>query len=113
MALDSKSVGQKVRNVRKRNHMTQVKFSEKLHITQQTLSRYENGSNPMPNELLENIAKEFSIPISYFLGINTDDFAEDEICLIEYYRQVDARIKKKIFNLVKIMAEDYVEGQEE
>ena len=89
--------------------MTQVKFSEKLHITQQTLSRYENGNNPMPNELLENISKEFSIPISYFLGINTEDFAEDEICLIEYYRQVDVRIKKKIFDLIKTMAESPAE----
>lgn len=112
MALDSKSVGQRIRDVRKLNNMTQVKFSEKMHMTQQTLSRYENGGNPIPNEVLENIAKEFSVPLSYFLGINTDHFAEDEICLVEYYRKVDNRLKKKVFDLVKVMADDFCEDEE-
>lgn len=107
MALNEKSVGQKIRDLRKLNHMTQVKFSEKLHMTQQTLSRYETGRNPVPNDILENIAREFGIPISYFFGINTDDYSEEEVCLVEYYRKVDERLKERILDLVRIMAEDF------
>ncbi|MDE6851270.1 MAG: helix-turn-helix domain-containing protein [Lachnospiraceae bacterium] len=107
MALDSKSVGKKIRDFRKMNHMTQVKFSERMHMTQQTLSRYETGRNPVPTDVLENIAREFSIPFSFFLGINTEDFSEDELCLVEYYRNVDERLKERILDLVRIMAVDF------
>lgn len=109
MALNDKSVGQKIRDFRKMNHMTQVKFSERMHMTQQTLSRYETGKNPVPNDVLENIAREFSIPFSYFFGISTDDYTEDEVCLLQYYRKVDERLKERILDLVRIMAEDFEE----
>lgn len=110
MALNDKSVGQKIRDIRKMNGMTQVKFSERMHMTQQTLSRYETDRNPVPNYVLENIAREFSIPVSYFFGIDTNDYTEDEICLIQYYRKVDDRLKERILDLVRIMAEDFDVG---
>ena len=43
MALNSEEIGKRIRNVRKINNMTQVKFSEKMHMTQQPLSRFESG----------------------------------------------------------------------
>ena len=106
MAVDSKSVGEKIRDIRKKNNMTQVKFAERLHMTQQTISRYENGNSPIPNDVVENISKEFCVPFSYFLGIDTDNFSEDEMCLIEYYRKADNQFKKRILEMVKVMVED-------
>ncbi len=110
MALNSEEIGKRIRNVRKINNMTQVKFSEKMHMTQQTLSRYESGKTPIPNEVIENIAKEFSVPLSYFFGITTNDVTEDEWLLIEYYRKVDGRLKKNVFALVQTIADDFSEG---
>ena len=111
MALDNKFIGQRIKKIRKSNSMTQEKFSTRFHLTQQTLSRYESGKTPIPHELLENIAEEFSIPLSYFFGIKTEDFSEEEWLLIEYYRKVDSRIKKKVFNLVKAIADNYAEDE--
>lgn len=109
MALNSEEIGQKIRNVRKLNNMTQVKFSEKMHITQQTLSRYESGKTPIPNEVIENIAQKFSVPLSYFFGISMDNITEDEWLLLEYYRKVDGRLKKNVFTLVQTIAQDFSE----
>lgn len=109
MALNSEEIGQRIRNVRKLSNMTQVKFSEKMHMTQQTLSRYESGKTPIPNEVIENIAQEFSVPLSYFFGISTDDITEDEWLLLEYYRKVDGRLKKSVFTLVQTIADDFSE----
>lgn len=109
MALDNESIGQKIRNIRKFHNMTQVKFSEKIHMTQQTLSRYENGKTPIPNDVIENVAQEFCIPLSYFFGISTDDITEKEMLLIEYYRKVDERLQKRVFELVQAMADDFTE----
>ena len=113
MGLNDKSVGHKIRDLRKINHMTQVKFSERIHMTQQTLSRYETGKNPVPNDVLQNIAREFGVPVSYFLGISTEDYTEDELCLLEYYRRVDNRLKERMLDLVRIMAENFVEENEQ
>ena len=49
MALSDKEIGMRVRNVRRENELTQDKFARKFHMTQQTLSRYENGKISIPN----------------------------------------------------------------
>lgn len=107
MALTNEEIGQKIRKVRKRNNMTQVKFSDKMHMTQQMLSRYENGQTPIPNDVVETVAQEFSVPLSYFFGISTDKVSEEEWTLLEYYRKVDQRLKHRILDLVRVMAENY------
>ncbi|MBO5483997.1 MAG: helix-turn-helix transcriptional regulator [Lachnospiraceae bacterium] len=110
MALNNEEIGQRIRNIRKLSNMTQVKFSEKMHMTQQTLSRYESGKTSIPNDIIENIAQEFSVPLSYVFGISTDDITEDEWLLIEYYRKVDGRLKKRVFALVQAIADDFSEA---
>ena len=67
MALSDKEIGMRVRNVRREIGLTQDKFARKFHMTQQTLSRYENGKISIPNGTLENIAKGMDVPIGFFL----------------------------------------------
>ena len=57
MALSDKEIGMRVRNIRKESGLTQDRFARKFHMTQQTLSRYENGKISIPNGTLESIAK--------------------------------------------------------
>lgn len=104
MALSDKEIGERIRNVREYYSLTQSKFAKKLHMTQQTLSRYENGKNTVPNDVLENIAKEFDVSLTYFLGVDSHRFTDEELLLIEFYRKSDVRIRKQIFELVKAMA---------
>lgn len=111
MSLNNEEIGRKIRNVRKLSNMTQVKFSEKMHMTQQTLSRYESGKAPITNDVIENIVKECGVPLSYFFGISTDDITEDEWLLIEYYRKVDKRLKKNVFDIVQTIADDFSEEE--
>jgi transcriptional regulator with XRE-family HTH domain len=103
--LNNEEIGQRIRNVRKSSNLTQVKFAEKMHMTQQMLSRYESGQTPVPNELIESIAKTFGIPLSYFLGISDDDILGDERLLVEYYRKLDERLKERLLDLVRIMSD--------
>lgn len=104
MALSEEFVGCRIKNVREANHLTQNKFSEKMHITQQTLSRYENGKTAIPYKILEDISTQFSVPVSYFFGIDAENFSEEEFRLVEYYRKVDERLKSKVLDLVRVMA---------
>lgn len=104
MALSDKEIGMRVRNVRRENELTQDKFARKFHMTQQTLSRYENGKISIPNGTLENIAKGMDVPIGFFLGIDSMTFTDDELRLLELYRRADDRVKEYIFEMVRMSA---------
>lgn len=104
MALSDKEIGMRVRNVRRENGLNQDKFARKFHMTQQTLSRYENGKISIPNGTLENIAKGMDVPIGYFLGIDSMTFTDDELRLLELYRRADDRVKEYIFEMVRMSA---------
>lgn len=104
MALSDKEIGMRVRKIRKESGLTQERFARKFHMTQQTLSRYENGRISIPNSTLENIAKGMKVPVGYFLGIDSMSFTDDELRLVELYRRADDRVKEYIFEVVRMTA---------
>lgn len=103
MALSDQEIGKKIRTAREACRLTQNQFAVKIHVAQQTLSRYENGINTVPNEILEHISKELDISLTYFLGVSSEEFSDEERLLIEFYRKADKKIKKYIFELVKLL----------
>lgn len=107
MGLDSEFIGKRVRNVREIHEMTQKKFAEKMHMTQQTLSRYENGTTPIPYTELENISVEFNVPVGYFFGLEIDGVSDEELILVEYYRKIDERLKHRVFDLMKALSDEF------
>lgn len=107
MSVSNVEVGKKVKEMRLHNNMFQQEFSERTHITQSALSRYENGVTPIPYEVIENISKEFKLPVSYLLGIKQESMEEDELLLVAFYRKVDNRLKGKVLDFVKTISEDF------
>lgn len=103
MALRDEEIGGKIKMIRETNCLTQNQLAMKIHVAQQTVSRYENGINAVPMGVLENIATELKIPVVYFLGVSSEEYSDEELLLIEYYRRTDLKIKKCIFELVKLM----------
>lgn len=107
MALDSEFIGERIRSVREINNMTQKRFAEKMHMTQQTLSRYENGTTQIPYTELANISIEFSIPVGYFFGLEIDGVSKEELILVEYYRKINERLRHSAFDLMKTLSEEF------
>lgn len=107
MALKDCEIGGKVRKIRKEKGMTQEQFAKRFHMTQQTLSKYENGKITIPYDTLENIAEETKISIGYFLGIDSMVLSDDEVRLIEFYRSSDERVRKYIYETVCILSTQF------
>ncbi len=103
MMLSNQEIGKRIKTAREAYHLTQMKFAARIHVAQQTLSRYENGITTIPNELLEHIAEELDISLTYFLGVSSAEYTDEERLLIELYRKADERIKRYIFELVKLL----------
>lgn len=57
-----------LKNIRKNNNLTQDEMAERLHITRQAVSRWENGTTEPNMESLKLISKEFNISINTILG---------------------------------------------
>lgn len=110
MALNDREIGMRVRNIRKEHKLTQVSFARKFHMTQQTLSRYENGRISIPIGTLESIAEGMNVSVGYFLGVDASKFTDDELRLINIYRRVDDRMKEYMLEMA-LMAEEKLQGK--
>ena len=73
------NIGDKIKFLRKKYNLTQDELAEKINITKQSVMAYETEKRLIPLDTLDNIAKEFSIPIESFFSSDSDTFKKMEI----------------------------------
>lgn len=57
-----------LKEIRMKNNLTQNEMAEKLAVTRQAVSRWENGDSTPNIETLKQISKDFNISINTLLG---------------------------------------------
>ena len=62
-------IGENIRNFRKKNDLTQEAFADRLGVTYQSVSRWENGATYPDLELLPAIAEALSVTVDELLGM--------------------------------------------
>lgn len=119
-------VGSRVRLRRNMLGMSQEKLGESLGITFQQIQKYEKGSNRVGASRLQAIAGILSVPVSFFFedapgqetggakGLSEDSstsFVVDFLNSAEglqlnraFVRISDAKVRRKIVDLVKALA---------
>ena len=63
------TIGENIRKFRKKNDLTQEAFAERLGVTYQSVSRWENGITYPDIELLPAICRELSVTADELIGI--------------------------------------------
>ena len=63
------TIGENIRNFRKKNDLTQEELADRLGVTYQSVSRWENGATYPDLELLPAIAETLSITLDELLGM--------------------------------------------
>lgn len=106
MVIDNVYIGSRIRELRKGKKMTQFELASKLNISQQTLSRYENGSTQISYAELIRLVELFKIPIEYFFGMEIQEVSDDEIRLVSYYRSLNSSMQGKALSIVKLLSDD-------
>ncbi|MDD6224485.1 MAG: helix-turn-helix transcriptional regulator [bacterium] len=90
--------GKRLREVRKRQSLTQQELADRIGVTKTSISCYESGTRTPTLETLIDLANELNVEITYFLGaeeyhIASNDYqfginlARDEITLIKEFRK--------------------------
>jgi len=69
--MDQEKVGQFIKKLRKDNHLTQKDLAQKLGVTYQAVSKWENGKNIPDIAILQQISKLFSVDIDEILDGTT------------------------------------------
>lgn len=69
-------LGNRIAELRMARNWTQVQLAQKLHVSKQTVSNWENN-NILPSiELLIRISSLFSVSTDYLLALDNRDFIE-------------------------------------
>ena len=106
MTGDNAYIGSRIRELRKEKNLIQAQLASELNLSQQTLSRYENGSTQIPYAELLRLVEYFKTPIEYFFGMDIQEVSEDEIRLVAYYRTLNSSMQCKVLNIVKLLSDD-------
>jgi len=104
-ALDA-IIGARLKEIRKREGMSQKEVAERLGISFQQFQRYEHGTNRVSAASLHQIANLFGLPMDSFtrpgeepakMIIVTDD---EETRLIDEYRRADPSRRQQILKML-------------
>ena len=60
-------IGKRIKEIRLENGLTQQKFGERLSVSQDTVSLWENGKCVPTTEFLIAISKQFEVSVDYIL----------------------------------------------
>lgn len=85
--IDTIKVGQKITQYRKDLAMTQDDLANRLNITRQALSKWENGTGLPSIELLTDLCKLFQTSVENILCLNEATVIEDESNLFKNHNR--------------------------
>ena len=88
----SLKIGDNLRTLRLQNKMTQEQLADRLGVSYQSVSRWENGVTYPDIEILPAIARHFSVTVDYLLG-------QDDV-------EKRKRIRKQIQSIPKMTEND-------
>lgn len=66
-------IGKTIKDLRQKRGITQEEFSEAMHVSVQTVSRWENGVNAPDLSILAQLAVYFNVTADYLLGLERRD----------------------------------------
>jgi len=66
--MDSEKIGKLIRNLRINAHMTQKELGEKLHLSDKTISKWENGGGIPSVDILPSLSKALGVSVDAILS---------------------------------------------
>lgn len=61
-------IGENIRKLRHTQGLTQAEFAERIGVSRNSLSRYENGSSPISTDIIDRICQAFQVSYREIVG---------------------------------------------
>lgn len=105
-------VRNRVKELRKERKLRQEELAGRINISQQTVSRIENGDNALAADILMSLANYFGVSIDYILyrsdsrrevegQVEFNEIQERNYNLCRRYEQLNRKNQELIFNLTE------------
>jgi transcriptional regulator with XRE-family HTH domain len=78
--MDIQAIGNKIKEIRKKENLKQIELAKILNVSKQTLSSIETGKRMADFTLLTDVCKYFDISLDYLVGLTT---IENPVKLLE------------------------------
>ena len=80
--MDSLKISNLIKEIRKKNNLTQKDLADKYNVTYQAVSKWENGKNLPDITLIRDICNDFNIDISDVLDLKKEKKRKKELYII-------------------------------
>lgn len=74
-------IGDKIRDLRNQRRMSQTELSKILHVSQQTITKWETGRAEPSSGAVSNLANFFGVSADYLLGTNNRKSNSEDVDL--------------------------------
>ncbi|WP_255463150.1 helix-turn-helix domain-containing protein [Lactobacillus sp. 3B(2020)] len=72
-------IGDKLRELRAIHRMSQTELAKSIHVSQQVITKWENGKSEPSSAYLNDIANLFNVSTDYLLGRTSDQTPNKEL----------------------------------
>ena len=98
------SIGETIRRLRRERGITQEQLAERLNVSAQAVSKWENGLSLPDISQLAPLAREFQVSADVLIGLDNDDSDEVKEILEQAYRLPNV---EKIYDALQIALARY------
>lgn len=102
----------RLKELRKSRHLTQEELGEKISVTQQNVSKYENDVYEMPVDVLVKVSRCFNVTIEYLLGLTeikrdiagqvvVNEAVDEYYDFIEAFKSLSDEDKELIWSIIE------------
>ena len=102
-------MGNRIKELRKAHHMSQIHLSIELEVSQETVSAYEKGKHYPSFQNLVKMSEIFNAPIDYIMGLSdstvSNTLSENENTLISLYRNLNGANREKAIAYIQGLAD--------
>ena len=93
----------RIRELRKAHHMSQIYLSIELEVSQETISAYENGKHYPSFPMLVKLSELFQTSIDYIMGLSDggNEISGKEKILLAGFRSLDPFSQEKVLAYIQ------------
>ena len=109
----AKTIGNRIKTVRLSADLTQEEVAAPLGIGRAAYSNIENGHSLITVDHLLKLPEILHKPVSYFLGIDTENLSAEEAEWLELYRILPEDARALVVTFVRVAAQQAREREQD
>ena len=109
MGLDSKVIGNRIKEKRLQLKMSQKELAEKIDVSASAVNQYEKGDKVPSSEKIISLAKSLGVSSDYILGVSEEDdiFLDESVTMaFKAFKELGPNDRNNIVSNINFLREN-------